>query len=476
MGKLVANLGPIQRALDTLAAYHRVPGASLAVLDGDQLIEAVTGVASLNTGVEVTPQTLFQIGSNTKLYTTTLVMQLVDQGRVDLDRPVRSYVEDLQLADEKAAAQITVRHLLTHSSGIQGDHFEDFGRGDDSIARYVGSLRSVTQVHPPGERFSYCNSGFTLAGHVVERVTGQPYHHILAERLLKPLGLRATTVLAEEMLAFRYAAGHGGGESGRPAVVPTILMPQSSTPAGSVTSATAADVLGFVRMHLEGGLASDGARVLSADSVRAMQRPHYPMPGSAAANAHIGLGWMIGDWDGERAIGHGGGTLGQLSFLQVLPDRRFAVCLLTNSSTGGLLWRELGGYLFEELAGVTMPKLPQPPDPPPAIDLGRYKGRFERLSQSYDLAMKDGELIMSTTASGPLADHMPPQKLRLRPIDNERFYTKMPAGETLIVFSDFDSNGRPGHLFTGRTAPRAPQPPAKGKKPRPGKAASPGRS
>jgi CubicO group peptidase (beta-lactamase class C family) len=128
MGKLLANLGPIQRALDALAARHKVPGASLAVLDGDQVIEAVTGVASLSTGVEVTPDTLFQIGSNTKLYTTTLVMQLVDQGKVDLDSPVRSYVEDLQLADEKAAAQIKVRHLLTHSSGIQGDHFEDFGR------------------------------------------------------------------------------------------------------------------------------------------------------------------------------------------------------------------------------------------------------------------------------------------------------------------------------------------------------------
>jgi len=176
MGKLVASLDGIQRALTALAAQHNVPGASLAVMDGDRIIEVATGVANVNTGVEVTPQTLFQIGSNTKLYTTTLIMQLVDRGKIDLDSPVRSYIEDFDLADEKAADQITVRHLLTHSSGMQGDYFEDFGRGDDCTAKFVESLKTLTQVHPPNERFSYCNTGFTVAGHLVERVAGKYSH------------------------------------------------------------------------------------------------------------------------------------------------------------------------------------------------------------------------------------------------------------------------------------------------------------
>ena len=453
MGKLIASLDGIQRTLTALAAQHNVPGASLAVMDGDRIVEAATGIANRNTGVEVTPKTLFQIGSNTKVYTTTLVMQLVDRGELDLDSPVGSYIDDFELADAKATQEITVRNLLTHSSGIQGDYFDDFGRGDEGIRKYVESLREITQVHPPSERFSYCNSGFVVAGHVVERVTGQYYHEVLRERLLAPLGLRSTTVLLEEMIGFRYAAGHGGGEN--PPVVPEIMMSRSSAPAGSITSATARDVLGFLRMHLDGGEARDGTTVLSEKSVQAMQQPQYAIPGGAAPG-HIGLGWMLSEWDGERVIGHGGGTFGQLSFLQALPDRRFAVCLLTNSMSGGLLWRDLGEWLFDELAGVTMPRVAQPPAAPPELDLSVYAGRYERLSQEYSVEVDGTDLMMTATLTGPLAEKMggEPQKLRLRPIDRERFYVKMPAGEAHVVFQDFDKNGRPAYLFMGRVAPR----------------------
>jgi len=271
-------------------------------------------------------------------------------------------------------------------------------------------------------------------------------------------------VLLEEMIGYRYAAGHSG-PPGKPVVMPEIMMARASAPAGSLTSATATDVLKFVRLHLDGGEAMDGTRVLSTKSVQAMQQPQYPTPGSPTADAHIGLGWMVGRWGNERMIGHGGGTLGQLSFLHVLPDRRFAVCLLTNSYSGGLLWRDLGGWLFEELAGVTMPRVPQPASPPPELDLSKYKGRFERLSLRTDVDVEDGELIMSTTPTGTLAEVTggQPQKLRLRPIDAERFYVKQPGGEGIVVFSDFDKKGRPGYLFMGRAAPRVASAPAKKK-------------
>jgi hypothetical protein len=250
------------------------------------------------------------------------------------------------------------------------------------------------------------------------------------------------------------------------------MMSRSSAPAGSLTSATARDVLGFLRMHLDGGEARDGTRVLSEKSVRAMQQPHYLMPGTAAP-AHIGLGWLLSEWDGEPVIGHGGGTFGQLSFLQSLPDRRFAVCLLTNSTTGGLLWRDLGEWLFDELAGVTMPRVPQPPRTPLELDLKAYTGRYERLSQEYEVAVDDGQLVMTATLTGPLAEKMgaAPQKLRLRPIDREQYYVKMPAGEALVVFQDFDKNGRPAYLFMGRVAPRRPGSPARRKQTGPAKTA-----
>src|SRR6185437_6235844 len=131
MMTLVAELGNIQERLDALARQHRVPGAVLAVSTGEEELEFATGVINTSTGVAATADTVFQIGSNTKLLTTTLVMQLVEAGQVELDALVRRYLPTFELAGP-GAGEITVRHLLTHTSGIEGDHFEDFGRGDDA--------------------------------------------------------------------------------------------------------------------------------------------------------------------------------------------------------------------------------------------------------------------------------------------------------------------------------------------------------
>lgn len=457
MPTIVRKLTDVQANLDALARQHRVPGASLGILSGDEFLELATGVVNTRTGVPTTPDSLFQIGSNTKLYTATLVMQLVDEGRVDLDAPVRTYVPELRLADDQAARDITVRMLLTHTSGIQGDYFDDFGRGDDCLERYVASFETLTQIHQPMKLWSYCNSAFCLAGRVVEKVTGTWWHEVLRERLLGPLGCRSTTVLLEEMVAHRYAVGHVVAPGQRePTVPPRVMMSRAHAAAGSLTSSTPRELLNrFVRFHLDGGLAPDGSRVLSQASVAAMQEKQYSMAGAPGLGREIGLAWMLNQWDGERVIGHGGGTIGQLSYLQVLPDRRFGVCLLTNAATGGFLWRDLGGWLFEELAGVTMPGVQKPPATPPTLDLTKYTGRYERLGLTQDVTVEDGQLVMTVQQSGPTADpNAPAQKLRLRPIDAHSFYTKAPGGEMIAGFLEHDRDGRPGYTHLGGRAAR----------------------
>ena len=140
MATLASKIGDVEAALETLIEQHKVPGASLGILQGDEVIEVATGIANKHTGVPVTTRTLFQIGSNTKVYTATLIMQLVDEGLIDLDAPAKKYVRDLELADRKARDTITVRQLLTHTSGIEGDYFDPFGRGDDGIEKYVQGI------------------------------------------------------------------------------------------------------------------------------------------------------------------------------------------------------------------------------------------------------------------------------------------------------------------------------------------------
>ncbi len=465
MATLIAELGNIQERLDALARQHRVPGAVLAVSTGEEALEFATGVINASTGVETTTDTVFQIGSNTKLLTTTLVMQLADAGEVELDAPVRRYLPAFELADP-GAGEITVRHLLTHTSGIQGDHFAEYGRGDDAVERYVGSLKEIGLIHRPGQMWSYCNSGFVLAGHVAEQVTGQPYHQLLAERICGPLGLRRTTVLAEEMLAGRCAVGHVAGPDGTPQVPPVVIMAMAQSPAGSRTVATAAELAAFARMHLAGGTARDGTRLLSGTGVRAMQEAQGPRPRASDAVLTQGLGWLLSDWSGVRVIGHGGGTIGQLSFLEVVPERDLVVVLLTNSGTGGSLWRDLSRWLFQVLAGVRTPRVPRPAEPPPSLPLENYTGTYERLGVRHDVTVEDGQLVVRGELSGPLADlpgesEVPP--LRLSPVDSEAFFTAGESGEALVSFAEF-SGGRPGYIHIGgRAARRAGGSPGEGR-------------
>ena len=161
-----------QERLTELMRRHRVPGATLGVLHDGTITETAAGILSTATGVAVTPDSLFQIGSITKVWTATLVMQLVDEGALDLDAPVAEVLPGFRVADPAVTEQVTTRHLLTHTSGIDGDVFTDTGRGDECIERYVAGMKDVVQNHPLGATFSYCNAGYVLAGRIVEHLTG----------------------------------------------------------------------------------------------------------------------------------------------------------------------------------------------------------------------------------------------------------------------------------------------------------------
>lgn len=452
MTDLLTHLPALQATFDTLRARHGVPGAMLSIYDGERNIDLVSGVANAETGVEVTPDTMFQIGSITKVYTATLVMRLADQGRIDLDTPIRRYLPEFRLRDEQAAETITCRHLLNHTSGIVGDHHADFGEGDDCLERYVASLAEHDQVHEPGRMASYSNGAFEVAGRVIEAVCGKPFDEVFAEELLEPLGLRRTTVVPAEMLRYRYAVGHDG-QRPVPAVSRKVLMYRTTVPAGGRTSATASDVIRFARIHLDQGRTPSGEVVLSEASAQTMRTPTVPL--LSYEGCGIGVGWLVWDWGGEPCLLHTGGTINQLSWVCVLPQRRFAVCLLTNAATGGLLWRDLSRWLFEALVGIEVPRQPKPPVPPPALDLERYAGSYERLSQRFAIEARDGHLHAEIRTEGLLRGDST-MELDLWPIDERRFYAA--AGDDMdmvMTFLEPDDQGRPTYLhFASRATPR----------------------
>jgi CubicO group peptidase (beta-lactamase class C family) len=447
--------------LAELAPRYSVPGASVAVFDGTDVSEAATGVLNLETGVETTSDSLFQIGSITKPYTATVTMRLVQDGAFALDDPVVRWLPEFRVADPDVTAHVTIRQLLSHTSGFDGDHFHDTGRGDDCLERYVASCAGLTQLHPPGATMSYCNSGYSVLGRLIEKVTGRVFDTALRDYLLEPLGVTHTATLPEHALRFRTAIGHVGEPKQLRLASQWGLM-RSAGPAGAVC-ASARDVLAFARLHLDGGTTASGERLLAERTVAAMREPQVAVPDRWTFGSHWGLGWILFGWDAD-VYGHDGNTIGQSAFLRIVPEQRVAFVLLTNGGRTDELAHALAQEVLGELCGVPVPEPPAPASPAPAFDPAGYVGRYERASTCVDVTEHDGQLEILTTLTGELAELNDTEDARtaLLPVDLDAglFVTREDefAKWTPAVFFDLPNGRRYVHhgaRATPRTAIRA---------------------
>lgn len=431
MDDLSAWCGTWRDRLAASAVEHRVPGAVLGVARGDEQHVTAYGVTNVDTGVQVTPDTLFQIGSITKVWTATAVMRLVEQGLLDLDKPVVSYLPELELADPELTARVTMRHLLTHTSGIDGDVFTDTGRGDDNLERYVAALAQVPANHPLGATFSYCNTGYSIAGRVIEKVTGQVWDTAMRELLFDPLGAGRTVTLPEEALLHRTAVGHIHEGQEPPRRTPVWGIARASGPAGTLNCAMA-DLLAFARLHLSHGVARDGTRLLSAGAVAAMQASEAEVPDRHAIADSWGLGWFRLGWGGTRLVGHDGNTVGQSAFLRVLPDHDLVVGLLTNGGHTRDLYETVVRDVVRELTGVEMTDPLAPPDPPPEVDPTPYEGTYERTSTRIEVRddREQGLRLRLTVAAPVEGVDRPPREFDLVPVRDNVFAVLQPGYRT----------------------------------------------
>lgn len=385
------DLARWQARLDALRAEHHVPAASLAILADGTVHELAAGVLHRGTGVAATTDSVFQLGSIAKVYTATLIMRLAESGELDLDAPVADLLPEFSVADPDAIGAITTRLLLSHTSGLTCDFTYDSGRGDDCLARYVEAARNVALDCPPGTGLSYSSVGYNVLGRIIEVVTGKVWDEALRDLLLTPLGLTHTMTLPEEALRFRAAMGHLGEAGEDPEPAPAWdLMPRSAGPYGRVI-ATAGDVARLARMHLDGGVAEDGTRVLSEETVASMRRRVVDSPDKWTVSADgWGLGWTLYDWDGVQGFGHDGASIGQYGYLRVVPSAGVAVVLLTNGGGARELYAALYRELLAELAVVTMPEPFGPPAEPPVVDLAPLVGTYRREGVVITVTERDG--------------------------------------------------------------------------------------
>ncbi|MEV6913209.1 serine hydrolase domain-containing protein [Amycolatopsis sp. NPDC051071] len=407
-----------QARLDELRAEHHVPGATLAVLTGGEIHELASGVLHRGTGVEATTDSVFQLGSIAKVYTAALVLGLAEEGRLDLDVPVIEVLPEFATVDPEATKTITTRQLLSHTSGLTCDFIEDTGRGDDCLAKYVEAARGVALDCPPGSAASYSSVGYNVLGRIVEVLTGLTWDDALRERIAGPLGLTETMTLPEEALRFRVAMGHLGQDP-----EPTEawdLLPRSAGPFGRVL-ATAGDVVRFARMLLDGN-AVDGSRVLAEETVAAMRHREVEVPDKWTLGSDgWGLGLSIHDWDGVPGFGHNGSSIGQRSYLRVVPGAGMAFALLTNHGTTDRLYTTLSRELLGELAGVRVPAEFAPPLSPPSVDVAPFAGTYRREGVIITVTETDGKLRFVYEFADAIKDIAPPIEAELVPVSDHVF-------------------------------------------------------
>jgi CubicO group peptidase (beta-lactamase class C family) len=325
----------LEDTVSSLADELKVPGVAVGLLQDGEEHYAFHGVTSVDNPLSVDERTLFLCGSTTKTFTATALMLLVDEGRLDLEDPVRAHLPDFRVEDEDAARTVTVLQLLNHTAGWDGDFFRNTGDGDDALARYVEAMAGLRQLVPPGEAVSYNNASLAVVARLVEKVSGMPYEAALRELLLGPLHLDDTLFFSRELMTRRCAAGHQRLQDGGTAVQPYGL-PRAENGVGGLATTTR-DLIAWARFHLRD----------ERSAIVRMREPTVDAPGWSYGDA-VGLSWLLDDIAGLRVVGHGGAMPGQLSLWKMVPERGFALAACTNCHpTGGAFNERLMRWAWE---------------------------------------------------------------------------------------------------------------------------------
>ena len=392
-------LDSLQDYADQALSHYKIPAVSLALWQDGHLATAASGVLNLNTGVSATPDALFQIGSITKVLTTSLVMQLVDEGRVELDRPIRHYMPDFLVADEAASAEITVAQLLNHTNGIDGDFFPRTDTGDKAIEELLGMSGSLPFLFDPGTNYSYNNIGFSALGRVIEVIDQRSFDVSLRKRIFAPLDMDHALSRPEDNLRFRAAVGHlPDPKHPDQLIVPKVVyLTIGHKAAGSTPAMTASDLLNYAAVHKNKGVGLNGNRILSARSVREMQKPQVTCK-DRDWPWQVGQPWRLAKWGAVKIYGHPGGTVGQGSDLTICNEKDIAVVCLTNGGNAAEFSRTVVSHVFKSVK-VNMFKPPMPAkkiSAKPEV----LVGRFRNVAVTVDITDENGTLMMAATPSG----------------------------------------------------------------------------
>ncbi len=374
-----------------------IPGVSVGVWNKGREFTAGFGVTSVENPLRVTPDTLFQVGSISKTFTGTMLMQLAEQGKINLDAPVRNYIKGFRLSDKNVAKQVTVRHLLTHMGGWVGDYFNDFGNGDDALAKMVKDIAKLPQIQPLGKIWSYNNTGFNIAARIIELVTHKPYEQAAQEMLLSPLGLQMTFFFPSDILiTHRFAVGHYIKDKKINVARPWAIG-RAGNGIGGVVS-TVKDLLAYARFHM-----GSGNSIIKRKTLEAMRVPQA----DAGGRGLMGITWFTNKAGALTRYSHGGATHGQKAIFMFIPEKDFTLAVLTNSDDGGILNTNILNLALDIYFNIK-PSHPKPINTS-SKEMHEYTGSYRIGTEAFDLKIKNSGLMYHHIPLGgfPMPDTPP---------------------------------------------------------------------
>jgi CubicO group peptidase (beta-lactamase class C family)/D-alanyl-D-alanine dipeptidase len=324
-------------------ADKEIPAISIALVDDQTIVWARGfGLAQPKAGTPATAQTVYRIGSVSKLFTDLAIMQQVEQGKLDLDAPVSRYLPNFKPRNPSGKS-VTLRHLMTHRSGLVdmppvGNYFDP---RPHSLAEVVESLNQTELLYPPGTRLRYSNAGVSVAGRIVEQTAGVGFAQQVQRALLDPAGMKDSAFEPTAAAAAR-AEGTMWTYHGRTFDAPVFAL--AMAPAGGMWS-TVADLGRFLTVLFAGGKGPGGA-IIKRETLEAMWRPHAPGPGESDV---YGLGFRMGKVEDCQSVGHDGAVYGFGSTLQALPEQKLGVVVLANKESSHVVTMRIAQEALKQM-------------------------------------------------------------------------------------------------------------------------------
>jgi CubicO group peptidase (beta-lactamase class C family) len=409
-----------------------VPGMAVAIVKDNKIVFAKGfGVANVETNLQVTPDTLFQIGSITKSFTATAVLTLATEGKLKLDAPIGNYVKGLS----PKIARVTLHHLLSHTSGML-DEPDEYGVQDESMmASYMRSWKDDYMLFEAGEVFSYSNSGMALAGFVAQEVSGKPYADLMVERIFQPLGMIRTTFRPTVAMTYPLAVGHRAPPKEKPTVVRPLAHDARLYPAGTMYSSIN-ELARFAIAFLNAGVI-DGKQVIAPSVIAKMETPNARML-SEADDTSYGYGLFMNHHRGVRQVWHEGSMTGYVGSMLMSPEHHFAVIILCNAD---------GAQLDKTQAKALELMLPLQPEEAlnlktplsmSAAERQAYVGMYEQPNRfKIEVLVKDNKLFIKEFNT----------EMPLTKIGENRFSFQFPqASKPLEIYMKPGRDGKPRYI------------------------------